>query len=182
MTTLPERRAQTSTLVVVMVRGVLALVLGLATGGLWVLAVLFPRVTAGVLVLLFGAYAALDGILTLALCMRADSVYRMWLGLQGAISLCAGVVALAGMAALGPRLLYLIALWAIAVGALEFTVGRRVRREFGVGALAVSGLASILFGVATLIAWPGAGLVPFMWLLAAYAILVGIARIAAAAR
>jgi uncharacterized membrane protein HdeD (DUF308 family) len=182
MTALPERRVRTSTLMVVMVRGVLALVLGLATVGLWVLAVLFPRVTTSVLVLLFGAYAALDGVLTLALCSRADPAYRAPLGLQGVISLCAGVAALAGMIALGPRLLYLIAFWGIAAGVLEFIVGRRVRQQFGIRAIAVSGIASILFGAAVLIAWPGAGLVPFMWLLAAYAILVGIARIVAAAR
>src|SRR5262252_6382846 len=173
---------RTSTLMVVMVRGVLALVLGLATVGLWVLAVLFPRVTASVLVVLFGAYAALDGVLTLGLCMRADPAYRPSLGLQGAISLCAGVATLAGMVVLGPRLFYLISLWAIVVGALEFIVGRRVRQQFGVGAIAVSGLASILFGAAILIAWPGGGLVPFMWLLAGYAILVGIARVVAGAR
>jgi uncharacterized membrane protein HdeD (DUF308 family) len=165
-----------------MVRGALAVVLGLSTIGLLVLAVLFPRVTASVVVVLFGAYAVLDGALTLALCMRADPTYRRWLGLQGAVSLCVGVVALAGMAEVDPRLLYLIALWGIVIGALEFVVGRLVHRQHGVRAIMAAGLLSVLFGAAVLIAWPGGGLVRFVWLLAVYATLVGITRIVAAAR
>jgi uncharacterized membrane protein HdeD (DUF308 family) len=48
--------------------------------------------------------------------------------------------------------------------------------------LRLPGAASIVLGVVILSAWPGGGLVPFVWLLATYALIVGILRVTAAFR
>src|SRR4029077_15780988 len=64
------------------IRGALAIVLGLATAGLFVLAVMFPRVTADVLVLLFGVYVLLDGLTALIGTSRSSASYAWWLRLQ----------------------------------------------------------------------------------------------------
>ena len=177
-----EGRIRASALIVVMIRGVLAIVLGLASAALLVLGVLFPRVTASVLALLFGAYALLDGVLTLALCARAPGSYRPWLILQGVIDLGVGAAMLGGFVELGPRLLRLVGLWAIATGVVELIVAREVHRKFASRTPMVSGALSLLFGVVILAGWPGTGLIAFIWLLAAYGLLTGFVGIAAAAR
>ena len=163
------------------VRGALAVVLGLATGGLSVLAVLFPRVTANVLVLLFGAYVLLDGFVTTVGSLRSLTGRGRWLIVQGVIGLCVGVAMVSQRGSIGPELFYLIVFWGIAIGALDLLVAREIPRNVG-RMLRLAGIASILFGVIVLAAWPGAGLWPFLWLLAAYALLVGIVRIVAALR
>ena len=164
------------------VRGALAVILGLATVGLLMLAVLAPRVTANVLVILFGTYVLVDGALTVVSTLRSAQRFDPWLRLQGVIGGGAGAAVLSGWVAIGAPLFYLIAVWAIVTGALEMVAARALRRQYGVWGLSVSGLASVLLGIAAVIGWPGGGLMAFMWLLAAYALLVGIARILAAVR
>ena len=162
------------------VRGALAVVLGLSTGGLSILAVLFPRVTANVLVLLFGTYMLLDGLLALVNGLRSPTGRGPWQIVQGVIGLCVGVVVVS-QRSIGPLLFYLIVFWAVAIGVLDLLMAQEIRQP-GQGRLRLAGIASILFGVIVLAAWPGAGVMLFLWLLAAYALLVGIVRIVAALR
>ena len=163
------------------VRGALAAVLGLSTGGLYMLAVLFPRVTANVLALLSGTYVLLDGLLALISGLRSATGRGRWLIAQGVVGLCVGVAVVSQRGSIGPPLFYLIVFWAIAIGALDLLVAQEIRHDRAL-MLRLAGAASILFGVIVLAAWPGAGVVPFLWLLAAYALIVGIARIVAAMR
>ena len=163
------------------VRGALAIVLGLSTGGLYILAVLFPRLTANVLALLLGTYVLLDGLLAAASGLRSMTGPGRWLLAQGVIGLCVGVAVVSQRGSIGPPLFYLVVFWGIASGALDLLVARAIHQD-SARMLRLAGVASILFGVIVLAAWPGAGLAPFLWLLAAYALLVGIVRIVAALR
>jgi uncharacterized membrane protein HdeD (DUF308 family) len=163
------------------IRGALAIVLGLSTAGLFVLAVMFPRVTADVLVLLFGMYVLLDGLITAIGSLRSSAAYVRWLRVQGVLGLCAGIGIVSQRGSIGMPLFYLIVFWAVVTGALDLFVASQIRAE-GARIVQVAGVASILLGVVVLSAWPGGGLVPFVWLLAAYALIVGIVRVTAAVR
>jgi uncharacterized membrane protein HdeD (DUF308 family) len=178
----PESSAGPRLTTILAIRGALAIVLGLATAGLFALAVMFPRVTANVLVLLFGLYVLLDGLTTLIGTPRSSASYAWWLRLQGLLGLCVGIAIISQRALVGTSpLFYLLVGWAILTGALDLLVASQIRAE-GASLLKVAGAVSILLGVVILSAWPGAGLVPFVWLLAAYALIVGIARVTAAFR
>jgi uncharacterized membrane protein HdeD (DUF308 family) len=150
-------------------RGLLAVVLGLV-------AFLWPqRVLAG-LVLVFGAFMAVDGVLTVIAAIVERSEYRQWwlVMLQGLIGIVIGTISLLlpGMTALA--LLYLIAAWTLVVGVLEILIAVRLRKELrGEWLLVLNGVFSVLFGLA-LVIWPNAGAVVLLWVVAGYAVVSGV--------
>jgi hypothetical protein len=78
-----------------------------------------PGVTLAVLVLLFGVYAIVDGVLALYVAVRSGGK-RVWAPLrEGVVGIGAGLVTffLPGLTAL--VLLFVIAAWAILTGVLE---------------------------------------------------------------
>src|SRR5262245_44190243 len=68
------------------VRGVVAVLFG-------VLAFLWPGLTLAVLVLLWGAYALIDGVLALVSAFRTTNDHRWGLIFEGIVGIGAGVVA-----------------------------------------------------------------------------------------
>lgn len=71
-------------------------------------------------------------------------------------------------------LLYLVAAWAIVTGITEIVAAIRLRKEIrGEWLLGLSGLASVVLGV-VLVAFPGTGLLVWVWWMGAYAIASGI--------
>jgi uncharacterized membrane protein HdeD (DUF308 family) len=154
----------------VALRGVIAILFGLA-------ALFLPGITVTVLVLLFGAYALVDGIFTLIAGIRRAAEHRSrWLTLimEGLLGIIAGIIALVwpGVAQFG--LLWVIAAWAILTGILEIAAAIRLRREIqGEAWLVLSGLASLVFGVLLLV-WPVAGILALIWLIGAYGIVFGV--------
>src|SRR6266852_6137475 len=101
---------------------------GLAAVWLGVLAFVWPGMTLAVLVLLFGAYALVDGILGILAAGRGGTDHRLVMGLEGVVGVLAGLAAfvLPGLTAL--VLLYIIAFWAILTGVLEVVAAVRLRR------------------------------------------------------
>jgi uncharacterized membrane protein HdeD (DUF308 family) len=156
----------------VVLRGICAILFG-------ALAWVWPGVTLGALVILWGAYAFTDGILAIASAFSGASGKPWWvLALEGVIGL--GVAAMAffypGLTAIG--LLYLIAIWAIATGIIELALAIRLRKEIeGEFWLALAGLASVAFGV-MLIVQPGVGALAVIWIIGSYAILFGVLLVA----
>ncbi len=152
-----------------LLRGMAAIVFGVLT---W----LRPGISLAALVLLFGAYALADGILSVwtAIAGRRDQEYWWVLLLGGLLGIGVGLLTfyVPGLTALG--LLFYIAIWAIGRGVLEIVAAIRLRKEIkGEWLLILGGLASVLFG-ALLMARPGAGALALLWLIAAYAVLYGI--------
>jgi uncharacterized membrane protein HdeD (DUF308 family) len=162
----------------VAVRGVAAVLFGL-------MAIIWPAITVTVLVLLFGAYALVDGVLALATAIfggRSAGGRRLWLALEGVAGVLTGVITFVWPGITTLALLWLIAAWVLVTGVLEIVAAVRLRREMeGEWLLALSGVLSVVFGI-LLIVWPTAGAVTVVWLIGIYAVVFGVAVIALSLR
>ncbi len=150
-------------------RGVLAILFG-------VLTFVWPGITILTLIILFGVYAIVDGLVAVGTGIaRTKDSPRWWTFLvEGLISIAAGVVALIwpGLATL--VLLYVIASWAIFTGILEIVTAIRLRHEItNEWMLGLGGLLSVLLGV-LIFFQPAAGSLAIVWTIASYAVLFGI--------
>ena len=160
------------------VRGIAAILFG-------IMALIWPAPTLAVLVLLFGAYAFVDGVAMLVALARGDTLARQhkWAtGLMGVLGIVAAIVTLVlpGMTAL--TLLYVVAIWAIAMGSLQIVAAIEFRREIdGEFFMVLGGLLSIAFG-GLLVAFPGTGLLSLVWLVGFWAELSGFSSLGIAYR
>lgn len=159
----------------VALRGILAILFG-------VLAIFWPAITIEALVLLFGAYIIVDGIVTVVTALRTRAEQARWwaLLLEGMASIIAGGVIWwwTGLSIL--VLMYFVAAWALITGLLEVLAAIRLREVIeGEWRLLVSGLLSILFAILVAI-WPLAGAIAIAWLIGVYALLFGIMLLALA--
>jgi uncharacterized membrane protein HdeD (DUF308 family) len=150
-------------------RGVCAVLFG-------VLTFVWPGITLVTLVLLFGAYALVNGIFTLGVALRAakGAPGKATLVLLGLLGVAAGVLTFfyPGITALS--LLLLIAWWAIITGIFEISAAVKLRKQLSnEWLLILSGSLSVIFGV-LLIAMPSAGALSIVWLIGAYALLFGV--------
>ena len=157
----------------IVLRGVCAVLFGLA-------AFAWPGLTLAVLVIMYGAYALVDGIFAVIAAIAARQPGRFPWGvlLAGLAAIGVGVLtfAMPGLTALA--LLYLIAAWAILRGVFEVIAAVHLRREIDhEWLLAASGVLSIVLGVFLVIA-PGAGAIALLWAIGGMAIVVGVIMIA----
>jgi uncharacterized membrane protein HdeD (DUF308 family) len=154
-------------------RGLFGVLFGIA-------AFAWPGLTLGALVLLYGAYAFADGVFALAAALAGRTEIRPWwaLLLEGVAGIGVGVLTIFWPGITALALLYLIAAWAVVTGVFEIAAAIRLRKEIpGEWLLALSGVVSVLFGLALVIN-PGAGALAMVWLIGAYAILFGVLLIA----
>lgn len=158
-------------------RGAIAVVFGLLTFAM-------PGMTLQILLLLFGAYALVDGIFTILAAVREAQAHHRWgvLLLEGIAGILAGVLTFAWPGITALVLLYLIAAWAIFTGIFEIAAAIKLRKVItGEWFLALSGVASVLFGLLLFLA-PGPGALVVVWWIGAYALVFGILMIALAFR
>jgi len=161
----------------VALRGIAAIVFG-------VLTFVLPGITVAALVLLFGAYAIVEGVFNVVAAVRGRRGEEPWwtLLLEGLVSIAAGVVAFAWPGLTALVLLYVIAAWAVITGVVEIVAAVRLRKEItGEWWLALSGALSVLFGVVLMIA-PGAGALALVLWIGAYAIVFGVLLLGLALR
>jgi uncharacterized membrane protein HdeD (DUF308 family) len=148
-------------------RGLAAIIFG-------ILAYVWPDITFTVLVLLFGAYALWDGVFALISAFRTQGERRWLLVMEGLVGIAAGLVTFFWPGAATLAILTIIAAWAIVTGVFEIIGAIRLRKEIdGEWLLFLSGLLSVLFGIA-LVIWPVAGLVAVTWMIGGYALVFGI--------
>jgi uncharacterized membrane protein HdeD (DUF308 family) len=150
-------------------RGLVAVLFG-------VLAFMWPGATLITLVWLFGAFAMVNGILSLILAAKTPKGYPKVgsLILGGLLGILAGLLAfvMPGITAVG--LLILIAAWAIATGVMELVAAVRLRKIItNEWLLVLAGIASVVFGV-LLLFQPAAGALALIWLIGAWAVVFGI--------
>jgi uncharacterized membrane protein HdeD (DUF308 family) len=94
--------------------------------------------------------------------------------LEGLVGVATGLFTFICTEAATLALLFVIGTWAVVTGIFEIIAAIRLRKEIeGEWLLLISGLLSMLFGIAMFI-WPAAGLVAVTWLIAAYAVAFGI--------
>ena len=161
---------------VLALRGALAILFALV-------AFFLPGVTATVLVLVFGAYAFVDGIFALIAGLRAARHHGRSapLLIEGVLNLLLGVLVLLWPVAALVALVYVIAIWAVVTGVLLIAAGIALIRHSGEWLLILGGIISVLLGIVLFFA-PGAGIVAITWWLGIYALLFGIALLMAAFR
>lgn len=154
---------------VLLLRGIAAILFAVLT---WAQ----PGITLAALVLVFGGYAVIDGVLGVWMAISDRKTNPQWwvLLLWGLVSVSAGVMTFAAPAITGLVLLMYIAAWAIVTGVLQIIAAVRLRQEIeGEWLLGLGGLASVVFG--GLMIWsPGAGALTVAWLIAAYAFIFGV--------
>ena len=159
---------------VLVLRGAAALVFG-------VLALAWPGITLLVLVALFAAYALISGVAAVAGAIRARATdQRWWQGLLlGLVSVAAGVLAVFMPAITALALVLLMGANALVTGVLEIVLAVRLRRQLRREWLfALAGLLSVVFGALVLL-FPGPGALALVWLIAVWAMAIGILLIAA---
>jgi uncharacterized membrane protein HdeD (DUF308 family) len=159
-----------------LIRGIAALILGIFALG-------WPGPTLVVLVLLFGAYAFVDGVFAIVSAVRARTGEQAWLlVLEGLAGLAVGVLTYAWPSATALSLYALVAIWAIVTGILEIIAAahlrRRVQREV---LLVFAGVCSIAFGILMVVV-PRTGVLALAFLIGVYGILFGVSMIALAFR
>jgi uncharacterized membrane protein HdeD (DUF308 family) len=114
--------------------------------------------------------------------MGGEVVPRWSLVLVGIAGILAGVLAFVWPDITAQVPLAFIAAWAIMIGVLQIVGAIQLRKEIeGEWLLGLSGLLSILFGVA-LVAQPSAGALAVVWMIASSAIVLGCLYIALAFR
>ncbi|HSL45178.1 MAG TPA: HdeD family acid-resistance protein [Anaerolineales bacterium] len=153
----------------VVLRGVLAILFG-------VLAFLWPGITWLTLIIMFGIYAIVDGLVAVGAGLsRTKDSPRWWTFLlEGLVSIAAGAAALLwpGLATL--VLVYIIASWAVFTGILEIVAAIRLRHEItNEWVLGLGGLISVALGL-LLFFQPAAGSLAIIWLIASYAVIFGV--------
>jgi len=155
-------------------RGLMAVLFGLVTFFL-------PGITLVTLVLLFGAYALVDGIVNVIAFVRVAS-HQWALLIEGVIGVVAGILTFVWPAITALVLLYLIAFWAVFTGVFEIIAGIRLRKAItNEWLLLVMGALSLLFGILILFA-PGVGALAIVLWIGAYAFVFGIFLLALAFR
>ncbi len=150
-------------------RGVIAILFGLA-------ALLRPDIALEALILLFGAYALVDGVFAIVGVFGGTrgGTPRWLLLLEGVVSILAGIFAFIFPGLTAIALLYLVAAWAVVTGLAEIATAIRLRQEIrGEWALILGGILSVLFGL-LLAVLPGVGILSLIWLIGAYAVAFGV--------
>ncbi len=161
----------------VALRGALSIVFG-------IVAFAWPGMTLLALVIFFGAYMFVDGIVALAQAIRFRRDRERWpmLLLEAVLGIAVGIVTFLVPTITALAWLYTIAAWAVVTGILEIVLAIRLRREIKNEIfVALTGILSIALGI-VLVLVPLAGLVAWVWIIGAYAIVFGALLIGLAIR
>ena len=155
-----------------MIRGIAAIVFG-------VIAFTHPVMAIATLVLFFGAWVLIDGIFRIvaAIRHRGSDPDWAWELVIGIIGIIVGLLTFHAPQVTALALVIYIAAWALMIGASEIVMAVKLRHEIkGEWLLILMGLASIVFAV--LLLWnPVAGAAAVIWLIAWYAVVLGILAI-----
>jgi uncharacterized membrane protein HdeD (DUF308 family) len=151
--------------------------LGIAIG---VTLLAWPSIGLSAVIAVIGVFALLAGAATLigALSAPIPAVGRAWLIVEGVVAVTVGLLLFARPDLSALALLYAIAAWAIGSGVFELgaALALSLSGERAV-LLGLGAVLSIAFGL-IMFAHPGAGAVALLTLVAAFAVVTGVMRIA----
>jgi uncharacterized membrane protein HdeD (DUF308 family) len=152
-----------------LLRGIAAIVFG-------ILAFAWPLATGLTLVLFFGAFALVDGVIAIIAAIRGEGgpMPRWWLVVVGILGILAGLVTFFWPPIAAIVLVYYIGAWALIHGVFEIIGAIQVRKEIdNEWMLILSGALSVLFGILTFVL-PASAMLAIVWVVGAYAIIFGI--------
>jgi uncharacterized membrane protein HdeD (DUF308 family) len=154
------------------IRGGIAVLFGLV-------AFVAPVLTIDTLVLVFGAYALIDGVFAIIASLQAMAKQERWglLLLEGVVGIAAGIAAWAVPGLVVVVFITLMAVWAVITGGLMLAAAFQLDRGHGNWLMGLAGVVSIVWGV-LLLTWPVVGAVVLTLWFGAYALLFGAAMIA----
>lgn len=155
--------------------GVAAIVLGVLTAA-------WPGITVVVLMVLFGVLAFVHGVFAVGGSLLNREAYKHWwlMLLGGLASIVVGILVFAWPGITALVLLYLIAAWALLIGIVSIIIAIRMRKEIKSAWMPILiGIISVAFGIVAF-AWPIAGALTIVWLIALFAISFGILLLALA--
>jgi uncharacterized membrane protein HdeD (DUF308 family) len=179
METLFDRAAKESRTQVTKMRWVLGLH-GLASVVFGVLVLAWPDISVYALTIVFGAYTLATGIIELGTSFSTHGSERGWLILRGLLGITVGVLVFAWPQISALALLYVIGVYAVALGILFVGASFELPLEGGARASTVlTGLVAITFGI-VIFAKPGAGALAVLALIAAFALVTGISELVVA--
>ncbi|MGB3371616.1 MAG: HdeD family acid-resistance protein [Rhodococcus sp. (in: high G+C Gram-positive bacteria)] len=155
----------------VLIRGIFAVIFG-------IVALAWPEVTVWALVVVFGAYAIVDGLSAIFRAISARKVESGWVWwlLGGLVSLGAGIVAFVWPEITALAAVFVIGIWAIMGGLLEIAGSIRLRKLDGAahwGMLLFAGVLELLFGL-VLVFFPISGILSIVWLVGVFALVFGV--------
>ena len=173
-------------MIIVVLGNVRSLVIrGLAATAFGLLTLMWPGLTLLVLVILFGAYALVDGISDLLVLMRhrrGERGVRTLSLVIAIVSIGAGIITLLWPDITALALLLVIAGWALATGVLYLVAAFRLRRHINNEWLYVlNGIVALMLGV-ILVITPGEGALGITWVIGWLALLRGVLLLALAWR
>jgi uncharacterized membrane protein HdeD (DUF308 family) len=148
-------------------RGVAAIAFGVAT-------LIWPAVTLWALVVMWGAYALVDGTIALTSAITDRFLlHRGWVAAAGISGIVAGVMTFVWPSITALALLFVIAAWSLVNGfsLISIAVSER-KRLTGEWVIALNGIVSVLLGV-VLMATPGTGALAITWAIGWWACLSG---------
>lgn len=160
-----------------LLRGIAAIVFG-------ILAFIWPGLTLVTLVLLYGAFALVDGVLSLVAAFTGSTkpVPTWWLVVVGLLGIGVGAVTFLWPGITAILLVLFIGAWALVHGVFEIIGAIQLRKEIdNEWMLIFGGVLSVIFGAIILIA-PGAGALGLVWAIAGYSIVFGILLVALSLR
>ena len=150
------------------VRGTGALLFGLAT-------LVWPHVTLFALVMLWGAFALVDGLAWLAVAVAGGAQRdRGWTVARGLAGVLAGGITLAWPSITALVLMWIIGIWALATGVVLIATAMRMRRVIGnEWAIGIAGGLSVFLALILFFA-PGTGALAITWAIGWFAACFGV--------
>ncbi|HTY79515.1 MAG TPA: hypothetical protein VMI34_16940 [Candidatus Bathyarchaeia archaeon] len=160
-------------------RALLALLLGLTSLMMVILAIALPRTTTIIIVQVFAGFALLDGLLCLGGALRPmPASARGLIALEGVVEVVVGLAAFSLASDLDERVSgvqTLVSAWAVLTGLLELGWVYTVNISRGRILLVIAALLSIAFGVLIFLV-RAPDVMTAIWRFAVYILLLGVLR------
>lgn len=161
----------------VLIRGGAALIFGLLT---W----FYPFISILIMVMFFGVYALIDGVLGVVIAINGRRTHQDWwlMLIWGMVSILAGIMIFFVPGITWLVLITFMAIWSLVSGILQIIAAIRLRKSIrGEGWMIVAGMLSVLVGI-ILFVNPVQGGIALTWVIGVYAALFGVMNIALAFR
>jgi uncharacterized membrane protein HdeD (DUF308 family) len=151
-----------------LIRGIVAILFGIVL-------FIWPDVALESLIIVFGIFAIVDGILSIVSALMEREGDRWWLVLLfGIVGIIAGLIAIFATGLTAVTLFYLIAAYAIVGGIIEIFTAIEVRKAIEDEWLyIIQGVLSVIFGF-LLIRYPALGIFALVAMISVFAMFQGV--------